>query len=174
MGKNRAAADAPDIRVFEMLGRLMEEVTKHYGEEDFAKDREMLEEDAAQGGKGMFLWMARECGTWCLPLDEVMRKGSSANIIYRYYTGSPEVVSVLVEVSGTDDGGAVTGRVYPLDYHRYAEHVEHAAIDARSMLLGSGPYDPEEVSAVIKDAADREAEQIKGGKWAIQKGKGEI
>lgn len=84
----------------------------------------------------MFVWLCRECGTWCLQERDVFLKDTreyNTLKFYREQTTEP-MLAFIIEVMNAA-ATSVIGNVYALNYEEYSHHVVSTALSTKSILF---------------------------------------
>ncbi len=113
-----------DVDVLETLRKIMEHNTS-FGQTDFRYDQEMLQEAAGdRGAPRDFVWMSRECGTWCFPARSVHIPRTSQWNTWSFYGGdcSDHVKVYWVHLDGVY-GGRVAGDILEMEYQKHLGHL---------------------------------------------------
>lgn len=109
-----------DVDVLETLRKIMEHNTS-FCQTDFGYDREMLLEAARdRDAPRDFVWMSRECGTWCFPARSVHISRTSQRNTWFFYGGdcSDHVKAYWVHLDGIY-GGRVAGDILEMEYQKH-------------------------------------------------------
>lgn len=125
------------INILSFMERVVQKHTKYY-RSDFEIDKKMLwksmEQEEAQGQT--FLWMCRTAGTWLLPEQNVLLKGTSENNTFNFYMEQSADVVLVFAVRVTNIvKGVLMGDVYVLDYSKHYAHVGDVALHPETVLL---------------------------------------
>lgn len=146
----------------DILFFMNEVVQKHmkYYQSDFEIDKEILLEAAEKQEQQdkMFVWLCRECGTWCLQERDVFLKDTreyNTLKFYREQTKEPILAFIIEVISAT--AISVIGNVYALNYKEYSHHVVSTALPTKSILFQyEHGYRMKEAEAILDGYPDIE------------------
>lgn len=133
--KNKVKFSNVDILSF--MNEVVQRHTKYYAS-DFEIDKEILLEAAEKQEKQekTFVWLCRECGTWCLQERDVFLKDTREYNTLKFYkeqTTEPILVFIIEVMNAT--ATSVIGNVYALNYEEYFHHVVSTALPTKSILF---------------------------------------
>lgn len=133
--KNKVKFSNVDILSF--MNEVVQRHTKYYAS-DFEIDKEILLEAAEKQEKQekTFVWLCRECGTWCLQERNVFLKDTreyNTLKFYREQTTEP-ILAFIIEIMNVA-ATSVIGNVYALNYEEYFHHVLTVSLPTKSILF---------------------------------------
>lgn len=112
-----------NVDVIDTLRKIMLHNTRHY-QTDFEYDIRMLTGAVQSNAAGQsFLWMSRDCGTWCFPERDVYICNTDAHYTWQYYSYLDSVRAFRVDLHGVKNG-IVDGNIVELDYANHVEDVK--------------------------------------------------
>lgn len=133
--KNKVKFSNVDILSF--MNEVVQRHTKYYAS-DFEIDKEILLEAAEKQEKQekTFIWLCRECGTWCLQERDVFLKDTREYNTLKFYkeqTTEPILVFIIEVMNAA--ATSVIGNVYALNYEEYFHHVFTVSLPTKSILF---------------------------------------
>jgi hypothetical protein len=140
-----------DVCIEEQMKKIVDRCVHHY-KSDFEIDQNILR--AASAGDS-FLWLVRECGTYLLPLHNVLLKTSPANIVARYYSPDEIKYCCFVRLNQKMDSGLWMGDMISFDYKHLDDIMKENECPIRQIV-----YLFEDGKKISKDVSDPE-------KWKI-------
>ena len=133
--KSKVRFSSVDILSF--MNEVVQKHTKYY-QSDFEIDKEILLEAAEKQKQQYktFLWLCRECGTWCLQERDIFLKDTREYNTCRFYkeqTTEPILAFIIEVISATTN--SVIGNIYVIDYAEYYHHVLTVSLPTKSILF---------------------------------------
>jgi len=129
-----------DVDVIDALRKIMLHNTMHY-QTDFEYDVRMLTEAVqSRTANRSFLWMSRDCGTWCFPARDVYIGNTPEHHTWRYYGYLDNVKAFWIDLDKIESG-IVRGNIAELDYQKNVEDIGHNSHRADSVeIVFCNPY----------------------------------
>ena len=126
-----------NVDILSFMSEVVQRHTKYY-QSDFEIDKEILLEAAEKQEQQdkTFVWLCRECGTWCLQERDVFLKDTREYNTFRFYkeqTIEPILAFLIEVISAT--ANSVTGNVYAVDYAAYYGHVLTVSLLTESIVF---------------------------------------
>lgn len=126
-----------NVDILSFMNEVVQRHTKYYAS-DFEIDKEILLKAAEKQEKQekTFVWLCRECGTWCLQERDVFLKDTREYNTLKFYkeqTTEPILVFIIEVMNAA--ATLVTGNIYVVDYAEYYHHVLTVSLPTKSIVF---------------------------------------
>lgn len=123
-----------NIDLFEGMTKLVDAHVTHY-KNDLKFDKDSILNSAANPptGSQKHLWLLRDAGTWCFPLQDVLTADTSAHHTSLYYEEAKiPTRAFCVEPTGME-AGKLKGNIFELDYKALCDVIRAKAVPPASV-----------------------------------------